>query len=49
MSLLPSSGGGITAVNDILLEDYLKSVIASEMSSEAPLEFLKAHPSAKFD
>jgi SpoIID/LytB domain protein len=35
--------GTITAINDILLEDYLKSVISSEMSAEAPLEFLKAH------
>lgn len=33
----------ITAINDILLEDYLRSVISSEMSAEAPLEFLKAH------
>ena len=35
--------GTVTAINDILLEDYLKSVISSEMSAEAPLEFLKAH------
>jgi SpoIID/LytB domain protein len=35
--------GTITAINDILLEDYLKSVISSEMSAEAPVEFLKAH------
>jgi stage II sporulation protein D len=35
--------GTITAINDILLEDYLRSVISSEMSAEAPLEFLKAH------
>jgi len=33
----------ITAINEILLEDYLSSVISSEMSSKAPLEFLKAH------
>lgn len=29
-------------INEILLEDYLASVISSEMSAEAPLEFLKA-------
>jgi len=33
----------ICAINEILLEDYLKSVISSEMSAEAPIEFLKAH------
>ncbi|HUN54043.1 MAG TPA: SpoIID/LytB domain-containing protein [Smithella sp.] len=29
-------------INEILLEDYLESVISSEMSAAAPLEFLKA-------
>ncbi|MGP8155164.1 MAG: SpoIID/LytB domain-containing protein [Smithella sp.] len=29
-------------INEILLEDYLESVISSEMSASAPLEFLKA-------
>ena len=33
----------LIAVNEILLEDYLSSVISSEMNSDAPLEFLKAH------
>ncbi|MCR5561605.1 MAG: DUF4922 domain-containing protein [Bacteroidales bacterium] len=33
----------IRAVNRIGTEDYLLSVISSEMRSEAPLEFLKAH------
>ncbi|HME46349.1 MAG TPA: SpoIID/LytB domain-containing protein [Syntrophorhabdales bacterium] len=36
-------GGTITAINEILLEDYLKSVISSEMSAAAPMEFLKTH------
>ncbi len=27
-------------INEILLEDYLESVISSEMSADAPLEFL---------
>ena len=31
------------AINDIAAEDYLYSVIASEMSATASLEFLKAH------
>ncbi len=35
--------GTLTAINEINLEDYLASVIASEMSGEAPFEFLKAH------
>ncbi len=35
--------GTICAINEISLEDYLKSVISSEMSGAAPLEFLKAH------
>jgi stage II sporulation protein D len=35
--------GTISAINEIPLEDYLKSVISSEMSIEAPIEFLKAH------
>ena len=35
--------GTICAINEILLEDYLKSVISSEMSATAPIEFLKAH------
>ena len=35
--------GTICAVNEISLEDYLKSVISSEMNAAAPMEFLKAH------
>jgi SpoIID/LytB domain protein len=34
---------GIIVINDIGIEDYLTCVISSEMSAEAPLEFLKAH------
>jgi SpoIID/LytB domain protein len=33
----------ITAINEISVEDYLASVISSEMSAEAPAELLKAH------
>jgi SpoIID/LytB domain protein len=35
--------GTITAINEIPVEAYLKSVISSEMSAKAPLELLKAH------
>ncbi len=35
--------GTIAAINEIPLEDYLKSVISSEMSAAAPMEFLKTH------
>lgn len=36
-------GDKIRAVNRIGVEDYLLSVISSEMRSDAPLEFMKAH------
>ena len=35
--------GILIAVNIIGIEDYLTSVISSEMSATAPFEFLKAH------
>lgn len=35
--------GRLTAINVIGVEDYLKSVISSEMSATASLELLKAH------
>ena len=38
-----AEGKMVTAVNVLPVEDYLQSVISSEMSAEAPLEFLKAH------
>jgi len=41
--LQPRNDGTIAVINEIPLEDYLKSVISSEMSSAAPIEFLKAH------
>jgi len=36
------SDSSFNLINKILLEDYLESVISSEMSAEAPLEFLRA-------
>jgi SpoIID/LytB domain protein len=37
------TAGGLTAINDAELEDYVTSVISSEMSASCPLELLKAH------
>lgn len=36
-------GETLTAINVISIEDYLTSVISSEMSATASLELLKAH------
>ena len=41
--LVARDDGTITAINEIPLEQYLTSVISSEMSAEAPMELLKAH------
>ena len=35
--------GTQTAINTIDLEDYLCSVISSEMNADSPMELLKAH------
>lgn len=42
VELMPDNGV-IVVINHIDIEDYLCSVISSEMSAESPLEFLKAH------
>ena len=36
-------GDKVLAINELSVEDYLESVIASEMSAESDIEFLKAH------
>jgi len=41
--LWPRQDGTIAAINEIPLEEYLKSVISSEMNASAPMEFLKVH------
>ena len=41
--LMNSPGRTMTAVNRLHLEEYLTSVLSSEMSATAPLEMLKAH------
>jgi SpoIID/LytB domain protein len=43
LRLLLNPEGTITAINDAGVEQYLKSVISSEMSAEAPIELLRAH------
>jgi len=43
LELLQNSDGTQTAVNVIDVEDYLCSVISSEMSADSPMELLKAH------
>jgi stage II sporulation protein D len=35
--------GTLTAINEVPLEEYLESVISSEMNGRAPLAFLKTH------
>ncbi len=35
--------GTMAVINEIPVEEYLRSVVSSEMSAAAPLEFLKAH------
>lgn len=41
--LLLCDDGAMAVINEIPLEDYLASVISSEMNPSAPFEFLKAH------
>ena len=43
LRVLALSDNTLAVINEIGLEEYLVSVIASEMSASAPLEFLKAH------
>jgi stage II sporulation protein D len=37
------SNGTLTVINEVPLEEYLESVISSEMSGRAPFAFLKTH------
>lgn len=43
LKLVYRENGTITAINEISVEQYLASVISSEMSATAPEELLKAH------
>ena len=40
---LVKRAAGLTVINDVSLEEYVTSVISSEMSASCPLELLKAH------
>lgn len=43
LSIIRNADGTETAVNTLDLEQYLTSVISSEMSADSPVELLKAH------
>ncbi|MBI4430039.1 MAG: SpoIID/LytB domain-containing protein [Ignavibacteriales bacterium] len=43
LNIVSDGDGTLAAINEIALEEYLKSVISSEMSATAPFELLKAH------
>ncbi len=43
LRFIPDGEGNVVAVNHVDLEKYLASVISSEMSGDAPMEYLKAH------
>ncbi|MBR1877454.1 MAG: SpoIID/LytB domain-containing protein [Paludibacteraceae bacterium] len=43
LSIRNNADGTQTAINTIDLEDYLCSVISSEMNADSPMELLKAH------
>jgi SpoIID/LytB domain protein len=43
LRLVPQPGGGVTVINDVPLEDYITSVVCSEMRSTSPPDLVKAH------
>ncbi len=43
LELLRHDDGNITAINRVGVEEYLRSVIGSEMNRQSPVELLKAH------
>ena len=43
LAFLPAGAGLLAAVNELPVEEYLASVVSSEMSGDAPVAFLKAH------
>jgi SpoIID/LytB domain protein len=43
LRFLANAHGTISVINEIGVEQYLQSVISSEMNAEAPVELLKAH------
>jgi SpoIID/LytB domain protein len=43
LRLVPQPGGKVTVINDVPLEDYITSVVCSEMRSTSPSDLVKAH------
>jgi SpoIID/LytB domain protein len=43
LRLVPQPGGKVTVINDVPLEDYITSVVCSEMRSTSPPDLVKAH------
>ena len=43
LRLVPRPGGKVTVINDVPLEDYITSVVCSEMRSTSPPDLVKAH------
>ena len=43
LTFLPAGTGVLAAINELPVEEYLASVVSSEMSGGAPYAFLKAH------
>jgi stage II sporulation protein D len=43
LRLVPGPGGKVTLINDVPLEDYITSVVCSEMRSTSPPDLVKAH------
>ncbi len=43
LDIINNADGTQTAVNTLDIEDYITSVISSEMSADSPIELLKAH------
>lgn len=43
LTIAGDGNGGITAINVVSVEDYLKSVVSSEMSADAHPQLLRAH------
>ena len=43
LAFLSTGAGVLAAVNELPVEEYLASVVSSEVSGEAPFAFLKAH------
>lgn len=43
LEIYPGREGGVSLINHLALEEYLRSVICSEMNADAPKDLLRAH------